>query len=176
MGGVRDCRENDQVFTGTIDVVADGAVVAHKRVRVTVAKCRYHYSMEFVSGTQENPEPGPFLSGRYATAVTIYNPGTCPVEIEKRFAPLVVEGRAIGREPDVQPAKRFATITLQAGEATFDDAVALEEFGGASGGLFFGVLDIVSDRPLVVTATHTAGGREAGPSITARTIEAHRAP
>ena len=34
--GVKDCREHDQVFTGTIDVVADGVVVAQKRVRVTV--------------------------------------------------------------------------------------------------------------------------------------------
>ncbi|GAA1973356.1 hypothetical protein [Microbacterium pumilum] len=174
--GVRDCREHDQVFTGTIDVVADGVVVAQKRVRVTVPACRYHYSVEFVSGQNDDRDPGPFLPGRYATAVTIYNPGTCPVEIEKRFAPLVVEGRAIGREPDVVPAKPFAAITLQAGEATFDDQVALKEFGAVVGGLFFGVLDIVSDRPLSVTATHTAGGHEAGLSITSRTIEAMRAP
>ena len=65
--------------------------------------------------------------------MTIYNPGTCAVEIEKRFAPLVVEGKAIGREPDVVPAKPFAAITLQAGEATFDDQVALKEFGGVVG-------------------------------------------
>jgi hypothetical protein len=174
--GVKDCREHDQVFTGTIDVVADGVVVAQKRVRVAVPACRYHYSVEFVAGMEENRDPGPFLPGQYATAVTIYNPGTCPVEIEKRFATLVVEGRAIGREPDVSPAKAFAAITLQAGEATFDDQVALKEFGAVVGGLFFGVLDIVSDRPLSVTATHTAAGREGGPSITARTIEAHRAP
>jgi len=174
--GVKDCREHDQVFTGTIDVVADGVVVAQKRVRVTVPQCRYHYSVEFVSGVEEGREPGPFLPGQYATAVTIYNPGTCAVDIEKRFAPLVVESKAVGREPDVVPAKQFAAITLQAGEATFDDQVALKELGGTSGGLFFGVLDIVSDRPLSVTATHTAGGKEFGPSITSRTIEAHRAP
>lgn len=174
--GVKDCREHDQVFTGTIDVVADGTVVAQKRVRVAVPACRYHYSVEFVAGMEDNRDPGPFLPGLYATAVTIYNPGTCPVEIEKRFATLVVEGRAIGREPDVAPAKSFAAITLQAGEATFDDQVALKEFGAVVGGLFFGVLDIVSDRPLSVTATHTAASRESGPSITSRTIEAHRAP
>jgi hypothetical protein len=174
--GIKDCRDRDQVFTGTIDVVADGVVVAQKSVRITVPQCRYHYSVEFVAGERKDREPGPFLPGRYATAITIYNPGTCPVEIEKRFATLVVEGRAIGREPDVVPAKPFAAITLQAGEATFDDEVALKEFGAVTAGLFFGVLDIVSDRPLSVTATHTAGGREPGPSITSRTIEAHRAP
>lgn len=176
--GVKDCREHPQVFTGTIDVVADGVVVAQKRVRVTVPQCRYHYSVEFVSGAANGREPGPFVQGQYATAVTIYNPGTCAVDVEKRFAALVVESKVVGREPDVVPAKQFAAITLQAGEATFDDEVALKELGGAAGGLFFGVLDIVSDRPLSVTATHTAGGKGAGigPSITSRTIEAHRAP
>jgi hypothetical protein len=175
--GVTDCRDRDQVFTGTIDVVADGVVVAQKRVRVTVPACQYHYSVEFVAGlTEDDREPGPFLPGRYATAVTIYNPGTCPVEIEKRFAPLVVDDKVIGREPEKVPAKPFAAITLQAGEATFDDRVALREIVGLAPGLLFGVLDIVSDRPLSVTATHTAGGKEIGASITSRTIEAHRAP
>ncbi len=175
--GVKDCRDRDQEFTGTIDVVADGVVVAQKRVRITVPACRYHYSVEFVAGmAKDGREPEPFVPGLYATAVTIYNPGTCPVEIEKRFAPLILDDKVIGREPDVQPAKQFAAITLQAGQATFDDRVALREIAGGSTGLLFGVLDIVSDRPLSVTATHTAGGKEAGPSITSRTIEALRAP
>ncbi|WP_243073925.1 hypothetical protein [Microbacterium sp. SS28] len=175
--GVTDCREKDQVFTGTLDVIADGVVVAQKTVRVTVPACRYHYSVEFVAGyAEDDREPGPFLPGRYATAVTIYNPGTCPVDIEKRFAPLILDGKAIGREPEVVPAKRFAAITLQAGEATFDDRIALREAVGLAPELLFGVLDIVSDRPLSVTATHTAGGKETGVSITSRTIEAVRAP
>jgi hypothetical protein len=175
--GVRDCRDRDQEFTGTIDVVADGVVVAHKRVRVVVPACRYHYSVEFVAGLNgDRREPGPLLPGRYATAVTIYNPGTCEVKIEKRFAALIVDDKAIGREPEKVAAKPFAAITLAAGEATFDDRVALREAVGMSTGLLFGVLDIVSDRPLSVTATHTAGGKENGVSITSRTIEAHRAP
>ena len=62
--GVKDCREHDQVFTGTIDVVADGVVVAQKRVRVTVPACRYHYSVEFVAGQSDDRDPGPFLPGR----------------------------------------------------------------------------------------------------------------
>jgi hypothetical protein len=142
-----------------------------------VPACRYHYSVEFVAGLNgDRREPGPLLPGRYATAVTIYNPGTCEVKIEKRFAALIVDDKAIGREPEKVPAKPFAAITLAAGEATFDDRVALREAVGMSTGLLFGVLDIVSDRPLSVTATHTAGGKENGVSITSRTIEAHRAP
>ncbi|MEU1971103.1 hypothetical protein ABZ477_05580 [Microbacterium sp. NPDC019599] len=177
--GVKDCRDKEQIFTGTIDVVADGVVVAQKRVRVTVPACRYHYSVEFIAGnTDDGREVGPFVTGHYATAVTIYNPGTCAAEIEKRFAALIVDDKVLGREPDKVPAKRFAAITLEAGEATFDDRVALREIARLTPGLLFGVLDIVSDRPLSVTATHTAGGNGKGtaPSITSRTIEAHRAP
>lgn len=37
--GVQACDEADQVFTGTLDVVADGAVAAQKSVRITVPAC-----------------------------------------------------------------------------------------------------------------------------------------
>ncbi|WP_345802848.1 hypothetical protein AAIB33_07125 [Microbacterium sp. AZCO] len=175
--GVKDCRDRDQVFTGTIDVVADGVVVAQKQVRVVVPACRYHYSVEFVAGlAKDDRDQSAFVPGRYATAVTIYNPGTCAVDVEKRFAPLILGDKVIGREPEKVPAKKFAAIVLQAGEATFDDRVALREIAGAGPGLLFGVLDIISDRPLSVTATHTVGGKELGASITSRTIEPHRAP
>jgi hypothetical protein len=198
--GARPCRDKDQVLTGTIDVVADGVVVAAKRVRVTVPKCRYHYSIEMVCGDQppsrssstdghddghgESHEDDKGLAcavvaGHYATAVTIYNPSTCPAVIEKRFAPLVLHGKTIGREPDQVPAKRFAKLVLEPGHATMDDCCALEEAIGSGTGLVLGVLDIVSDRPLSVSAIHTArelGGKPGGPSITTRTIEPLMAP
>jgi hypothetical protein len=202
--GSRPCRDKDQVFTGTIDVVADGVVVAAKRVRVTVPRCRYHYSVEVVCGDQPpkrssaddhgSHEDGPgddhedpddkgvacaVVAGRYATAVTIYNPSTCTAVIEKRFAPLVLHGRTIGREPDQVPAKPFAKLELEAGHATMDDCCALEEAVGAGSGLVVGVLDIVSDRPLSVSAVHTArelGGKPGGPAITTRTIVPLMAP
>lgn len=37
--GVYACADTDQVYTGTLDVVADGAVVAQKTVRITVPAC-----------------------------------------------------------------------------------------------------------------------------------------
>ena len=37
--GAVPCRDEDQVFTGTLDVVADGKVVARKRVQITVPAC-----------------------------------------------------------------------------------------------------------------------------------------
>ncbi len=186
--GTRACGERDQELTGTIDVVADGVVVARKKVRVVVPKCRFHYVVEVVCGTRPSADdsghddrdgPCAVVPGRYATAVLIDNPSTCPAHIEKRFASLVVDGKTIGREPDVQPAKRFAKLELPAGHATMDDCCALDEAVDHGKGLLVGVLDIVSDRALEVRVVHTAdGGRGSvgAPSITTRSVEARRAP
>ena len=181
--GVKACAEKKQEFTGAIDVVADGTVVAQKKVRVTVPPCRYHHSVEFLCRTEKRDgddkercltvEPG-----HYSTVVTIYNPLSCPVVIEKRFAPLVRDGEAEGREPRTVPAKPFAKIVLQPGEATMDDCCAIAEAVGADPRLLVGVLDIVGSHPLDVTVTHTvSGAREGGASgITSRTVRPHRAP
>lgn len=197
--GVKACTEKEQVVTGTIDVLADGTVVAAKRVRIVVPPCRFHYSVEVVCGTQETDcdddredrdDDGPdrddrkhdcvtVVPGRYATAVTIYNPGTCPVQIEKRFAPLVLHGKTVGREPEVVQARTFAKLELPGVHATMDDCCALEEAVGDGEGLTFGVLDIISDKPIQVTAVHTAGPEVAhtgGPSIHTRPVEPRRAP
>lgn len=37
--GTVKCADHDQVFTGTLDAVADGSVVAQKQVTITVPKC-----------------------------------------------------------------------------------------------------------------------------------------
>ncbi|HSF97841.1 MAG TPA: hypothetical protein VLA55_04030 [Ornithinibacter sp.] len=190
--GTKACAERDQEFTGTIDVVADGVVVASKRVRVVVPKCRYHYVVEVVCGVRppterrddghpDDDKDGPcaVVPGRYATAVLISNPSTCAAVIEKRFAPLVVDGKTIGREPDVQPARPFAKLELPANHATMDDCCALHEAVDHGPGLLIGVLDIVSDRPLEVRAVHTADGgpkSTGAPSITTRAVDPRRAP
>lgn len=133
--------------TGSLDVVADGVVVASKSVRITVPACQLHHVIDVLCGTQprakgedghghgedEHREDGrdaactTVVPGRYATAVSIYNPGPCPATIEKRFAPLLINGKAVGREPRTVPAKPFARIVLQPGEASMDDCCALEE-------------------------------------------------
>jgi hypothetical protein len=181
--GVKACAEKKQEFTGTIDVVADGSVVAQKKVRVTVPPCRYHHSVEFLCRTEKQDADGTekcltVEPGHYSTVVTIYNPLSCPVVIEKRFAPLVRNGEPEGREPRKVPAKPFAKIVLQPGEATMDDCCAIAEAVGNDPRLLVGVLDIVASHPLDVTVTHTVtGSREAGVAgITSRTVRAHRAP
>jgi hypothetical protein len=182
--GVRDCADDDQVFTGTLDVLADGVVVANKTVRITVPACRWHHSVEMVCGIEKATDPGrdkdeceTVVPGRYATAVTIYNPTTCTVKVLKYFAPLVLHGDAVGREPKAVPARPFARIVLRPGEATLEDCCSLEEAVGPTGGpLTLGVLDIVADHALDVTVTHTAwGDGRTGPSIDSRTIVPRRA-
>lgn len=176
--GVKACAERRQVFTGTIDVVADGVVVASKTVRVTVPPCRYHYTVEMLCGVEreDRDDCHPVVPARYATAVTIYNPSTCTAVIEKRLAALVVDGKVIGREPDVVDAKRFARIKLEAGQATMDDCCALREAVEPAPGLLVAVLDIVSDKPLSVSAVHTSDVKGGGLTLTTRAIEPRRAP
>ena len=158
--GKRKCREEDQIFKGSIDVVADGVVVAQKSVRITVPACRVHHSVEMLCGTGNPGEAGrceTVVPGRYATAVTIYNPSSCPVTIEKRFAALVRQGEVVGREPRTARAVPFAKIELGPGEATMDDCCSLREAIGATGGpITLGVLDIVASRPLEVVAVITS--------------------
>ena len=174
--GVRECADEDQVFTGSLDVIADGTVVASKPVKITVPACRWHHSVEMICGLQRDggrDKCQTVVDGRYATAVTIYNPSTCVVTLVKYFAPLILHGKPVGREPRTVCARPFAKIQLKPGEATLEDCCTLAEAVGPAGGpLLLGVLDIVADHALDVTVTHTANGAgEAATSINARTIK-----
>lgn len=178
--GVHECADEDQVFTGSLDVIADGTVVASKRVTITVPACRWHHSVEMTCGLQRDEgrdKCQTVVDGRYATAVTIYNPSTCIVTLVKYFVPLILHGKPVGREPRTVRARPFAKIQLQPGEGTLEDCCTLEEAVGPVGGpLLLGVLDIVADHALEVTVTHTANGAgEAATSINARTIKPRRA-
>jgi hypothetical protein len=178
--GVQGCADEDQIFTGSLDVVADGTVVASKPVTITVPACRWHHSVEMICGLQSDEgreKCQTVVDGRYATAVTIYNPSTCVVTLVKYFAPLILHGEPVGREPRTVRARPFAKIQLKPGEATLEDCCTLAEAVGPAGGpLLLGVLDIVADHALDVTVTHTANGAsEAATSINARTIKPRRA-
>lgn len=179
--GTVDCGENERVFHGTLDVAADGMVVASKRVRITVPACRYHFTVEMLCGIQrptDERECTTVVPGRYATAVTIYNPGPCPAVIEKRFAPLLLNGEPVGREPRTVPARPFAKIELRPGEATMDDCCALDEAVRLDHGApTLGVLDLVADHPVTVTAVYTATGAkksDAAACVHTRTVEPRR--
>jgi len=156
--GTRPCGREAQEFTGSIDVVADGVVVATKPVRVTVPGCRFHYPVAFVCGPQKaGDECLTVAPGHYATVATLYNPTSCPVVIEKRFAPVAINGDVVAREPRVAKVRPFAKIVLRPGEVTIDDCCALREAVGGFDSVI-GLLDIVANGPLDVTVTTTVAG------------------
>ena len=66
------CKPEPQVVSGTLDVVADGKVVAAKKVQITVPPCGgFVYSVKFVCGVQPECgcECGPVQPGKYATEI-----------------------------------------------------------------------------------------------------------
>ncbi|HET8796270.1 MAG TPA: vWA domain-containing protein, partial [Thermoanaerobaculia bacterium] len=74
------CKERvKQILNGTLDVVADGSVVAKKPVSITIPPCKpkelFSYSVKFVCGTASkcDCECGPVRPGVYATEINIHN-------------------------------------------------------------------------------------------------------
>ncbi|HSS78808.1 MAG TPA: vWA domain-containing protein [Thermoanaerobaculia bacterium] len=158
------CSLRDQVFTGSIDVVADHVVIAKKPTKITIPKCRYHYVAKFVCGVNEVPGEGcsPVRSGRYSTEINIYNGYCSEAVIEKRVVPVVLKGEPIGREPRVAKEMARDRIVLPPFTATMDDCCRLAELlhqpVTSNGPLTIGFLEIVSTTPLTVTAVYTATG------------------
>jgi hypothetical protein len=179
------CRPDPQVFTGTLDVVADGEVVAKKDVKVTVPACpsEFVYSAKFICG--EQPDCGcdcaPVQPGRYATEINIHNFGIKEVAIRKRFIPVVLAGASPGREPKVVAARADDKIVLPPQTATMDDCCRIAEllFGGEAASpipITIGFLEITANGPIAVTAVYTATGlHSAGVSLEVEQIAPRRA-
>jgi hypothetical protein len=176
------CTPVEQVITGTIDVVADGAVVAGKRVQITVPPCAFVYSVKFICGVQ--PECGcecaSVRPGKYATEVNIHNYSLKEVEVVKRFVPVVLAGAPAGREPHVAGARADDKITLPAQTATMDDCCRILEllFGGPAPStvpLTIGFLEPTASAEIAVTAVYTASGlKSAGISLEVEQITGRR--
>jgi hypothetical protein len=163
------CTPAEQVITGTIDAVADGAVVASKRVQITVPPCAFVYSVKFICG--EQPECGcecaPVRPAKYATEIAVHNYSLKEVEVAKRFVPVVLAGAPAGREPHVAGARTEDKITLPAQTATMDDCCRIVEllFGGpapSSIPVTIGVLELTASAEIAVTAVYTASGLPSG--------------
>jgi hypothetical protein len=161
-GDVKDCAPRDRVFTGAIDVVVDGKVVAAKPTTITVPACKYSYAVKFVCGTQGDCGCGcgPVRPGSYATEINILNPHCKQATIVKRVIPLVFAGAAVGREPAVAEARSVEKLVLPPGAATMDDCCRIAEllYGGVpDSGMppSVGFLEIISDVELQVTAVYT---------------------
>jgi hypothetical protein len=176
------CKPEEQVFTGSIDVVVDGKVVAAKKVRITVPPCGFVYSVKFVCGTQ--PDCGcdcaPVQPGSYATEINIHNYSLKRIAISKRFIPVVLASAAIGREPRVAGVKAEDKIVLPPQSATMDDCCRITELllGGPAPSpmpLTIGFLEITASAEIAVTAVYTTSGlNPGGVSIAVEQIAARR--
>lgn len=180
------CKAEAQWVGGSIDVVADGAVVAAKRVQITVPPCapkNFVYAVKFVCGTQPecDCQCGPIRPGRYATEINLLNPGAKEVRVLKRFVPVVLAGAPLGREPRGVGPRAEDKIVLPPHSATMDDCCRIHELlfgapGAATSALTIGYLEITADADIVVTAVYTAGGLDSGGvTIDVQQISAHRA-
>jgi hypothetical protein len=155
------CRDKDQVVSGTLDVVADGVVVASKKVQITVPACAprtVRYSVKFVCGVQEEGcGCDPVRPGRYATHISIHNHSSETVEVRKRVIPVVLAGAPVGREPRVAKARAEDAVKLPPHTATMDDCCRITEllFGAPVDGLNIGLLEIIASRDVSVTAVYT---------------------
>ena len=174
-----------QLFTGTLDVVGDGKVLAKKDVKITVPGCpsEFVYSAKFICG--ELPDCGcectSVQPGRYATEINIHNFGIKEVAIQKRFIPLALAGAAVGREPRVVAAHAEDKIVLPPQTATMDDCCRIAErlFGGEAASpvpITIGFLEITASGPIAVTAVYTTTGLDSvGVSIEVEQIAPIRA-
>jgi hypothetical protein len=178
------CLPEPQVFTGTLDVIADGKVVAQKDVKINVPACpsTFVYSAKFICGEQPSCgcECSPVQPGRYATEINIHNVGLEEVKIQKRFIPVVLLGAPVGREPQAAAARAEDELVLPAQAATMDDCCRIGEllFGGDPATplpITIGFVEFTSSAPIAVNAVYTARGLESsGVSIDVEQIVPRR--
>jgi hypothetical protein len=181
------CTAEPQVAVGTLDLIVDNQVWAHKDVRITVPACAptgQVFAVKFLCGEQGGDCDcgcAPLRPGRYATEINLHNYGLKPVTVTKRFVPLVLAGAPVGREPRTTTPRAEDRIVLPPQSATFDDCCRIVEllYGGAAAAPLpptVGWLEISADGPLAVTAVYTAGGTDgAGVSIDVVQVAPRRA-
>lgn len=176
------CKPDARVVAGTMDVVADGAVVASKKVQITVPACRskpFVYSVKFICGEQAECDCScaPVAPGRYATEINIHNYSSKEVAIQKRYVPVVLAGAPVGREPRAAAARAEDKIVLPPHTATLDDCCRAAELMFGAGGpsnmpLTVGFLEITANADIAVTAVYTTSGlKSAGVSIAVDAVE-----
>jgi hypothetical protein len=115
--------------------------------------------------------------GRFSTEINIHNPENKTGAVLKRAIPLVLAGAVSGREPNFKQPVTKELIRLPAHSATMDDCCHLMEIllGAPPAGplpLTIGVLEIVSNVQLNVTAVYTASDGTGRPAIDVEQVEA----
>jgi hypothetical protein len=178
------CKPEQQVVTGTIDVVADRKVIARKPTTITVPPCATEivYAVKFVCGVQADCECActSVQPGSYATEINIHNYSNKEVVIGKRFVPVVLAGAPAGREPHVAMPRAEDRIVLPPHAATMDDCCRIVErlLGAPVTGplaLTVGFVELTASADVAVTAVYTASGGKCGVSIDVEQIIGKRA-
>jgi hypothetical protein len=113
------------------------------------------YNVKFVCGQAQTKE---FIvnPGIYTTEINILNfDNEKTAEILKLFIPVVLDNRAIGREPKFGKPLGKDSIKLPANTATMDDCLKITKALNTGNGLKIGFLKIESNLELAVTAVYT---------------------
>jgi Integrin beta chain VWA domain len=170
--GIKPCDDKDKLYNGTLDVVADGVVVAQKTVEIRVPACcrkrRYSYSVKYVIGCAEKQECNSKMAvnaGNYTTEINIHNYQQKEAIIEKHIVPVVLNGETVGREPRYAGIIANDKIVLPPYTATMDDTYRLAQLlynnePPCDIALNIGFLHIISNIELAVTAVYTAAGNK----------------
>jgi hypothetical protein len=121
------------------------------------------FAVKFVCGSPlsaTDPELAIVRPGVYATEINIHNPNPVRADVRKRFIPLVMNGKAVAREPEFGGIKAEDAIALPPSTATFDDCARIQKLLGlAPGALLIGFMELVSREDLTVDAVYTVEGR-----------------
>ncbi len=123
----------------------------------------YSYSVKFVCGrplATQDLDLNPVRYGDYATEINIYNYQATSTHVDKRLIPVVFDGIAIGREPNVSGIRALDAIDLKANDATMDDCYRISEllYGAPLSPmpLTIGFMEFLSPVELDIVAVYTS--------------------
>ncbi len=149
--------------------------------RLALSKRKYFvYNVKFVCGLQKNKfetDCEAILSrGIYSTEINILNYGIKEATVVKLFTPVVVQNKAIAREPKTQGPVNFERVVLKPLHATMDDCCKILEMlkkEKADEQLKIGFVEIISPVELEVYAVYTVTDLEqVNPSVNVVQVEA----
>ncbi|GAB2842568.1 hypothetical protein [Ferruginibacter profundus] len=149
--------------------------------QLALTKRKYFvYNVKFVCGVQKNKfesecEGAIVSRGIYSTEINILNYGPKETTVVKAFIPVVVNNKAIAREPETQGIAGVDRVVLKPLHATMDDCCKITGMlkkAGADDLLKIGFVEIISPVQLEVVAVYTVTNLEqTNPTINVVPVE-----
>lgn len=149
--------------------------------QLALTKRKYFvYNVKFVCGVQKNKfesecEGAIVSRGIYSTEINILNYGPKEATVVKAFIPVVVNNKAIAREPETQGIAGVDRVVLKPLHATMDDCCKITGMlknAGADDLLKIGFVEIISPVQLEVVAVYTVTNLEqTNPTINVVPVE-----